>query len=76
MQQIKRVCGIRRCGYRFRFVAVFDVRHHLDFGAADQARGSHHFAGSIAFDGRLGILDFAYDDGGQFYRNGVALRRR
>ena len=45
----------------------------MDFSAADQTRGFHHFAGSVAFNGRLGVFDFAYDDGGQLDRNRVTF---
>ena len=45
----------------------------MDFGAANQARGFHHFTGSVAFHRRLGVFHFAHDDGGQFHGNRVAF---
>jgi len=45
----------------------------LDFSAADQTCGFHHFTGGIAFNGRLGVFNFANDDGRQFYGDWVAF---
>lgn len=54
-------------GIDFDLVADFTEQWDLQFEAADDFGGLHNLAGGVAFDGGLGIGDFAHHRVGQFH---------